>query len=267
MNEWVFLPLRDGRRLAQVAALACLVACGSGGNVDNAGNSRETKDNMSVTKGTGSTATASSTGTGLTVGRNTGSAGTPVVLFFGTSLTAGLGLDPEQAYPSLIEKKAQAEGVPIKVINAGLSGETTAGALRRIDWVLRSPADLIVIEGGANDALRGLPPDDARANLEQLIAAVRAKQPQVKIALVQMEAPPNFGAAYTRSFHAIYPEVAKKENVSLLPFLLDGVAGIPRLNQPDGVHPNLTGERIVADNVWKGVKPLIAQLDRGSKGG
>ena len=176
-------------------------------------------------------------------------------------------MDPEQAYPSLIEKKAQAEGVPIKVVNAGLSGETTAGAVRRIDWVLRTPADLVVIEGGANDALRGLSPDAARANLEALIAAVRAKQPRAKIALVQMEAPPNFGASYTRSFHAIYPEVAKKESVTLLPFLLDGVAGIPRLNQPDGVHPNLTGERIVADNVWKAMKPLVAQLDRGSKGG
>jgi acyl-CoA thioesterase-1 len=203
----------------------------------------------------------------LTVDSSARSAHTPVVLFFGTSLTAGLGLDPEQAYPTLIEKKAQAEGVPIEAVNAGLSGETTAGAVRRIDWVLRTPADLVVIEGGANDALRGLPPEDAKANLEQLIAAVRAKQPQAKIALVQMEAPPNFGASYTRAFHAIYPEVARKENVTLLPFLLDGVAGIPRLNQPDGVHPNTTGERIVADNVWKALKPIVAQLDRGSKGG
>ena len=191
----------------------------------------------------------------------------PVVLFFGTSLTAGLGLDPEQAYPMLIEKMAQAEGVPIKVVNAGLSGETTAGAVRRIDWVMRAPVDLVVIEAGANDALRGLGPDDARANLEQLIAAVRAKQPQAKIALIQMEAPPNYGVPYTRSFHAVYPEVAKKENVALLPFLLDGVAGIPRLNQPDGVHPNLAGERIVADNVWKALKPVVVKLDRGSNGG
>lgn len=252
----MFWPALHGRLVAQVAALACIVACGSGGKVDNARDSRDTKDNMTLAK-------AAST----TVNSVAASGRTPVVLFFGTSLTAGLGLEPDQAYPSLIEKKALADGVPIKVVNAGLSGETTAGALRRIDWVLRAPADLIVIEGGANDALRGLPPDDARANLEQLIAAVRAKQSQAKIALVQMEAPPNFGVAYTRSFHAIYPEVAKKESVTLLPFLLDGVAGIPRLNQPDGVHPNLTGERIVADNVWKALKPIVAQLDRGSKGG
>ena len=216
-----------------------------------------TKDNTSVAKATGSAA----------VDSNAVSIRTPVVLFFGTSLTAGLGLDPEQAYPTLIEKKAQTEGVPIKVVNAGLSGETTAGAVRRIDWVLRTPVDLVVIEGGANDALRGLAPEDARANLEQLIAAVRAKQPQAKIALVQMEAPPNYGVSYTRSFHAIYPEVAKKDNVTLLPFLLDGVAGIPRLNQPDGVHPNVTGERIVADNVWKALKPMVVKLDRASKSG
>jgi acyl-CoA thioesterase-1 len=189
------------------------------------------------------------------------------VLFFGTSLTAGYGLAPEQAFPALIEKKAREEGVPIKVVNAGLSGETTAGAVRRIDWVLRTPADLVVIEGGANDALRGLPPEAARANLEKLIALVRAKQPQAKIALIQMEAPPNYGVSYTRSFRSIYTDVAKKENVPLLPFLLSGVAGISRLNQPDGVHPNVAGERIVADNVWNALKPVIQQLDRVGKSG
>ena len=191
----------------------------------------------------------------------------PVVLFFGTSLTAGYGLEPDQAYPSLIEEKARDEGVPIKVVNAGLSGETTAGAVRRIDWVLRTPVDLVVLEAGANDALRGLGPDDARANLEQLIAAVRAKQPQARMALIQMEAPPNYGVTYTRSFRAIYPEVAKAENVTLLPFLLGGVAGISRLNQPDGIHPNVVGEQIVADNVWKALKPVVVKLDRGLKGG
>jgi acyl-CoA thioesterase I len=242
-----------------VVALTGVVACGGGGgNVSSAGNSRETKDNMSVGKGALPATAADSLA---------GSIRTPVVLFFGTSLTAGLGLDPEQAYPSLIEKKAQAEGIPIKVVNAGLSGETTAGAVRRIDWVLRTPTDLVVIEAGANDALRGLSPEEARANLESLIAAVKAKQPQAKIALIQMEAPPNYGVSYTRSFRAIYSEVAAKEKVALLPFLLNGVAGIPRLNQPDGVHPNLTGERIVADNVWKALKPVVVKLDRGPKAG
>jgi acyl-CoA thioesterase-1 len=258
MNEFVFLPVRHRGRVILVAALACIVACGSDGNMDSSRKSRETKNNMSVSNGAGPTPASDSGAKSIRA---------PVVLFFGTSLTAGLGLDPEQAYPSLIEKKARTEGVPIRVVNAGLSGETTAGAVRRIDWVLRTPVDLVVIEGGANDALRGLSPEQARANLETLIAAVKAKQPRAKIALIQMEAPPNYGVSYTRSFRAIYPEVARKENVTLLPFLLGGVAGIPRLNQPDGVHPNLTGERIVADNVWKGLKPIVAQLDRGSKGG
>src|SRR5207245_9732483 len=135
----------------------------------------------------------------------------PGVLFIGTSLTAGLGREPKQAFPSLIEKKARDEGMPIKAINAGLSGETSAGAVRRIDWVLRTPADLVVIEVGANDALRGLSPDAARLNLERLIAAVRQKQPQAKIVLIQMEAPPNYGIAYTRRFRTVYAEVARKE--------------------------------------------------------
>ena len=145
--------------------------------------------------------------------------------------------------------------------------QATAGALRRIDWVLRTPADVVVIEAGANDALRGLSPDAARLNLERLISAVRQKQPRAKIVLIQMEAPPNYGIAYTRRFRAVYDEVARKEKLPLVPFLLTGVAGIPRLNQPDGVHPNLAGERIVAANVWQALKPIVAQLDRGSKSG
>jgi acyl-CoA thioesterase-1 len=215
---------------------------------------------MSIAKGAAETLAAGAAASARTPGK-------PVVLFFGTSLTAGLGLDPEQAFPALIEKKAAAEGLPIKVVNAGLSGETTAGAARRIDWVLRTPVDLVVIEGGANDALRGLEPSAARANLEQVIATVRRKQPSAKIALVQMEAPPNFGPAYTRSFRTIYADIARQENIPLLPFLLNGVAGIPRLNQADGLHPNLAGERIVADNVWRALKPIVSQLDRGAKGG
>ena len=242
------------------AILVVASACGSGKNVDNRKDVGEPKNNMSVAKGR-EDSTPASPAAGSTSVRK------PVVLFFGTSLTAGLGLDPEQAFPSLIEKKAASEGLPITAVNAGLSGETTAGAARRIDWVLRTPADLVVIEGGANDALRGLPPDAARTNIEQLIIAIRRKQPGARIVLVQMEAPPNYGVAYTRSFHAIYSDVARKENVSLLPFLLGGVAGISRLNQADGVHPNLAGERIVADNLWKALKPIVAQLDRNSKGG
>jgi acyl-CoA thioesterase-1 len=253
--------LRDSAERGFVVAVLCVAsACGSGGNVDNSKNVAEAKNNMSAVK-------ASTSSTAATAAGPSTSVRIPVVLFFGTSLTAGYGLNPEQAFPSLIEKKAQAEGMPIKAVNGGLSGETTAGAARRIDWVLRTPADLVVVEGGANDALRGLSPDAARANLEQVIAAIRQKQPRAKIALVQMEAPPNYGATYTRSFRAIFADVARKENVPLLPFLLGGVAGVSRLNQADGVHPNLAGERIVADNLWKALKPIVAQLDRSLKSG
>jgi len=245
-----------------VATLFVAAACGGAGSgngsADNSRNVAEAKNNMTAAKTGDDSAATSAPSTSIR---------TPVVLFFGTSLTAGYGLDPEQAFPSLIEKKAVAEGLPIKAVNGGLSGETTAGAARRIDWVLRTPADLVVVEGGANDALRGLSPDAARTNLEQLIAAIRRKQPRARIALVQMEAPPNYGTTYTRNFRAIYSDVARKENVPLLPFLLGGVAGVSRLNQADGVHPNLAGERIVADNLWKSLKPIVAQLDRGSKGG
>jgi acyl-CoA thioesterase I len=240
-------------RVCLVAGVAGAVACSSDGRTESSRNPEETKNNTSIAVRAGETLTAGPTSSPGVV-RN------PVVLFFGTSLTAGLGLDPERAFPALIEKKAAADGLPITVVNAGLSGETTAGAARRIDWVLRTPVDMIVIEGGANDALRGLSPSAARANLERVIAVVRQKQPAAKIVLVQMEAPPNLGPAYARSFRTIYSDIAKKEGVALLPFLLDGVAGIPRLNQPDGLHPNLAGEQIVADNLWRALKPILDSL-------
>ena len=187
-----------------VATLFVAAACGGAGSgngsADNSRNVAEAKNNMTAAKTGDDSAATSAPSTSIR---------TPVVLFFGTSLTAGYGLDPEQAFPSLIEKKAVAEGLPIKAVNGGLSGETTAGAARRIDWVLRTPADLVVVEGGANDALRGLSPDAARTNLEQLIAAIRRKQPRAKIALVQMEAPPNYCTTYTRNFRAIYSDVAR----------------------------------------------------------
>ena len=186
----------------------------------------------------------------------------PTVVFFGTSLTAGPGLEPEEAYPALVEKLAAKDGLPIKAVNAGLSGETTAGAVRRIDWVLRNPADLVVIETGANDALRGLDPDSARANIERVVGRVKRVQPGARIALIQMEAPPNFGSPYTRRFHAIYPGIATRENLVLIPFLLEGVAGVGSLNQGDGLHPNPAGAKIVAANVWRGIAPLVKE--RGS---
>ncbi len=233
-----------------LAAGAVLIAgCGSDRNDKSESIASEAKDNMTAAKG----APASTTPSSATLRK-------PVVLFFGTSLTAGLGLEPEEAFPLLVEKMADSAGRPISAVNAGLSGETTAGAVRRIDWVLRTPADVIVLEVGANDALRGLAPEAARANIESIVGAVRRKQPGAKIVLVQMEAPPNFGHAYTRAFRAVYADVAKRENLTLIPFLLDGVAGIARFNQSDGIHPNLDGERIVAANIWRALEPVIIGL-------
>lgn len=178
----------------------------------------------------------------------------PRVLFIGTSLTAGLGLQPDQAYPTLVQKKADSAGTPITAINAGVSGETSAGALNRIAWVLRTPADIVVIETGANDALRALPVSEARRNISAILDSVKTLKPSARVFLVQMEAPPNLGQAYTTAFHNMYGELAREKGASLIPFLLSGVAGIPALNQADGVHPNAKGERIVANNVWHALK-------------
>ena len=179
----------------------------------------------------------------------------------GTSLTAGLGLDAEDAYPALLQRKADSLGLHVDIVNAGLSGETSAGALRRIDWLLRGPADVVVIESGANDGLRGLNVDSTRANLRAIIGKVKAARPAARILLVQMEAPPNLGAKYTDAFRAMYQDVAKEAGVSVMPFLLQGVAGVTALNQQDGIHPNERGEQIVANNVWAALEPVLKQLD------
>jgi acyl-CoA thioesterase-1 len=184
------------------------------------------------------------------------------VLFVGTSLTAGLGLEPEDAYPRLIQHMADSAGLAYDFVNAGLSGETSAGALRRIDWLLRGDADVIVIETGANDGLRGLDVDSTAANIRALVAKVKAARPGATILLAQMEAPPNLGERYTSAFRRMFQDVAREEGVILLPFLLDGVAGVPRLNQPDGIHPNEEGEVIVAQNVWRSLRPVLDSLDQ-----
>ena len=179
------------------------------------------------------------------------------VVFAGTSLTAGLGLDPDSAYPHLIQRKLDSAGFDVDVVNAGVSGETTAGLLQRLDWLLKGQFDLFVIESGANDGLRGVAADAIEANLRQIIRRVRAARPEARIALIQMEALPNYGRAYGTAFHDLYVRVARDEKVALLPFLLDGVAGRAELNQADGLHPNVEGERIVAANVWRGLAPLL----------
>jgi acyl-CoA thioesterase-1 len=182
------------------------------------------------------------------------------VLFFGTSLTAGYGLEPSQAFPVLIAAKSAVEGVPITAINAGLSGETSAGALRRIEWTLQRPVDVVVLETGGNDALRALDAAALKANLLGIVGKIRKAQPRARILLAVMEAPPNLGVRYTAAFHEAYSSVAKSEGLTLLPFLLDRVAGKPELNQDDGVHPNVAGEKIVADNVWRRLKPVVDSI-------
>ena len=179
------------------------------------------------------------------------------ILFLGTSLTAGLGLDPDSAYPQQIQRKIDASGLPYQVVNAGVSGETSAGLLRRLDWVLRRPADVIVVETGANDGLRGLSVAATRTTISDVLARIRRDRPNATVLLAQMEAPPNMGPDYTSTFHAMFPELARERGVTLLPFLLQGVAGVSRLNQSDGIHPNNEGERIVADNVWRALQPLL----------
>jgi acyl-CoA thioesterase-1 len=175
----------------------------------------------------------------------------------GTSLTAGLGLDPDSAFPAIIQRKADSAGVPLDAVNAGSSGETSAGALRRIAWVLRERPDIVVLETGANDGLRALRVDSTRANLEAIVERIRAAHPEARIVLVQMEAPPNLGPRYTADFRAMFPAVAGKYGLALVPFLLDQVAGIDSLNQADGIHPNEAGERIVAETVWRTLRPVL----------
>ena len=182
------------------------------------------------------------------------------VLFFGTSLTAGYGLDPSIAFPNLIQKKSDSTATPIIAVNAGLSGETSAGALRRIDWALRRPVDIVIVETGGNDALRALDPDSLEANLQGIIERIKAQRPQARILLAAMESPPNLGARYNERFRAAYANVARRANVTLIPFLLEGVAGIDGLNQADAVHPNEKGERIVAGNVWKSLEPVVREV-------
>jgi len=181
------------------------------------------------------------------------------ILFFGDSLSAGYGLDDAatQAFPGLIQKKIDATGLPYRVINAGLSGETTAGGLRRIDWVLRIPVDVFVLELGGNDGLRGLPPGVAGRNLQAIIDKVRAKNPAVKLVIAGMQMPVNMGIAYTGEFASIFATLAEANSATLIEFLLEGVGGEPELNLPDGVHPNIEGHQIVAKTVWKTLEPLL----------
>ena len=182
------------------------------------------------------------------------------IVFLGDSLTAGLGLPREEAVPSLIQERLDAEGYAYEVVNAGVSGDTAAGGLSRLDWSLEGDVAILVIELGANDGLRGLPVSQLKRNLGEIIT--RAQQRGVTVILAGMEAPPNYGVAYTSEFRRAFRDLADQHDVAFVPFFLEGVAGIPSLNNPDGMHPNGAGARIVAETVWRVLEPVLETQDR-----
>jgi len=180
------------------------------------------------------------------------------ILFFGDSLTAGYGLDdPSQAFPGVVQGKITEAKLPYKVINAGVSGETTAGGKARIGWILKQKVDVFVLELGGNDGLRGIPVTETTQNLQAIVDAVKAKYPQAKLVLLGMMVPPNMGPDYANSFKNVFPTVATKNNMTFMPFLLKDVGGIAKLNQKDGIHPTAEGAKIVGNNVWEVLKPIL----------
>jgi acyl-CoA thioesterase-1 len=186
-----------------------------------------------------------------------GAADERVLVVLGDSLTAGLGVAPDEAYPALLQARLQREGYPYRVVNAGVSGDTSAGGRRRLAWALRSRPSVVVVALGANDGLRAQPVAALRDNLTAIVTQARAAG--ARVLLVGMRLPPNYGREYTRAFAAAFPAVARATGVPLLPFLLEGVAGEPALNQPDGIHPNAAGHRIIAETVWGALRPLLAR--------
>ena len=179
------------------------------------------------------------------------------ILFLGDSLTAGYGLSPDQAFPAVAESLLKQKGKNVKAINAGISGETSAGGLARIDWVLKQPIDILFLELGANDGLRGLPVAETEKNLQGIIDKVKAKNKNVKVVLAGMMVPPNMGKEYSSQFEKVFINLASRNKCVRIPFLLDGVGGIERLNQADGIHPTAEGHRIVANTVVKTLEPLL----------
>jgi acyl-CoA thioesterase-1 len=183
------------------------------------------------------------------------SGGAPKIVILGDSLTAGLGVDPSQSFPALLQKRLDAAGHRYEVVNAGVSGDTSAGGLRRLEWSIEGNTRILVVALGGNDGLRGLPASETRRNLEEIIA--RAKQRRIDVVLAGMEAPPNYGSAYTAEFRQVFRDLATAHDVVLIPFLLEGVAGIPAMNQPDGIHPNPEGARLVERLVWDAIQPIV----------
>lgn len=190
----------------------------------------------------------------------------PTVVFLGTSLTAGLGLEADaDSYVSRLEEMADSAGKPFRAVNAGVSGETSAGGLRRLDWVLREPLDVLVLELGANDGLRGHDPLVLGENLTRIIRRTRMRYPEVRVILAGMEAPPNLGPTYTAAFRQLFVAVAETEGTELIPFLLDGVAGMPELNQDDRIHPTVEGHLKIADNAWPVLERVLDDVAQDSR--
>ena len=181
--------------------------------------------------------------------------GEGVVVALGDSLTAGLGVAADEAFPARLQARLRAEGYDYRVVNAGVSGDTTAGGLRRVDWALRAHPDVVIVALGANDGLRGQRPQAIRANLEEIVERLQASG--ARVLLVGMRLPPNYGAEYTKEFEAVFPAVARRAKIALMPFLLDGVAADPRLNQADGIHPTAAGQQMIADRLWPYLRPLL----------
>lgn len=179
------------------------------------------------------------------------------IVVLGDSLAAGYGVEPEEGFPALLQEKIVAAGLNYQIVNAGVSGDTTAGGLRRIDWILRQPADLLLLELGGNDGLRGVSPEETRKNLEGIIEKFRAKVPGGKVVIAGMQMPDNMGPDYVTKFRDLFPAVARKYDAALIPFLLEGVGGKAELNQPDRIHPTPEGHKILAENVWKVLEPVL----------
>jgi acyl-CoA thioesterase I len=180
------------------------------------------------------------------------------ILILGDSLAAGSGVDLDEAFPALLQKKIHDAGLKYEIVNAGVSGDTTAGGLRRIDWLLRRKVDILVLELGGNDGLRGISPATTRTNLQLIIDRTKAKCPDARIVIAGMQMPPNMGDEYNNAFREVFPDLAKSNKAALIPFLLEGVGGKAEMNLPDQIHPNPEGHRIVAENAWQVLKPLLS---------
>jgi acyl-CoA thioesterase-1 len=247
--------MRSGRlrltRISAVAALVAAIGCGPRGDLR-----AERRDAATASEEQAASATPSA----ASRAEPAAAVARPRIVALGDSLTAGLGLSPTQAYPALLQERLTAEGLNYEVVNRGVSGDTSAGGLERLDWALDGDVRVLIVALGGNDGLRGLATEQLKRNLSQIIQRAQARR--MTVILAGMEAPPNHGWEYVVDFHQVYPDLAKKYRVAFVPFLLQGVAGHDELNQRDGMHPTAEGARIVADNVWAALKPVVEKQPR-----